>query len=513
MHNTHPSLERFLLPMATQGPPRKNKKSKVVPVNSENSLEGLDLLSHTISSQGNVFEEEDDTRVRVDGRSSDLDESDVLGMGGLLSLRAYNPEADAVTFCENIYSRSIPPPAVKEQKKPKAKATRREDDAAGNPFREMGFSLTQRSPDGAISVCGVVRGSVAYTCGLRSGDVVTHVDGEEVRGRSAEEVLQQLQTDARREVPVPYAGDFFTLQEELDIRSSIAMLSDEAPPAALDSQATLRSDRALLMRLSLTKRARVDKARVDTESGYKRPRVDKEDSEDEAESEEDAAPSRPSTSRKVSSLGCSRGFIVSALARVLEHVKERRRAGPVAFPLSNADMNRCLELAAGDCQHNKEFQLALGGTQFDAADPSSFWTRSAQFFTWWKNNSKCHFMCCSTVACDGRCCSRAEVQVHCAQEGLGGVCGGRLQWTCAAVTILPRGCGARDQYSQLLLSRGAVFGHRRGAGAHAGEPRPAANGEGLGGGGGEDGGDGTLGAASIAAAERHSTVWRGHGAG
>ena len=88
----------------------------------------------------------------------------------------------------------------------------------------------------------------------------------------------------------------------------------------------------------------------------------------------------------LSSTGCSRAFITCVLARALEHVKAVRSISSISFPFATSDIETWLELAAQDCLTNKEYQLALGGTQFDAADPSTHWTSASQFLTWWKNN-------------------------------------------------------------------------------------------------------------------------------
>ena len=88
----------------------------------------------------------------------------------------------------------------------------------------------------------------------------------------------------------------------------------------------------------------------------------------------------------VTSVGCSRAFITCVLARALEHVKSVRSISSISFPFATSDIENWLHLAAQDCLTNKEYQLALGGTQFDASDPSTHWTSSSHFLTWWKNN-------------------------------------------------------------------------------------------------------------------------------
>ena len=88
----------------------------------------------------------------------------------------------------------------------------------------------------------------------------------------------------------------------------------------------------------------------------------------------------------VTSVGCSRAFITCVLARALEHVKGMRTTSSISFPFPTSDVEGWLKLAAQDCLSNKEYQLALGGTQFDAANPCTHWTSSIQFLTWWKNN-------------------------------------------------------------------------------------------------------------------------------
>lgn len=88
----------------------------------------------------------------------------------------------------------------------------------------------------------------------------------------------------------------------------------------------------------------------------------------------------------VSSIGCSRAFITCVLARALEHVKAIRCTSSISFPFATSDITDWLRFAAHDCTMNIEYQLALGGTQFDASNPSTYWTSPNQFLTWWKNN-------------------------------------------------------------------------------------------------------------------------------
>ena len=43
--------------------------------------------------------------------------------------------------------------------------------------------------------------------------------------------------------------------------------------------------------------------------------------------------------------------------------------------------------AQGDCSISEQsFQDGLGGTFYDEANASTYWTQPQQFCTWWKNN-------------------------------------------------------------------------------------------------------------------------------
>lgn len=183
LDNMHPTLERHLIPIDSPGV-RKSKARRLSQV-SESSLDGLDLLSHTITTQDSGFGVGEAKKPE-----GELDESDVLGMGGLLSLRAYNPEADAVTFCENIYNRSIP---GKDKKRTRDGRTSRQREAAElGSLIKHGFGLVQSEPGGPVTICGIQTGSAIRSFGIRNGDVVTHLDGRSVAGRTAEEVLLML---------------------------------------------------------------------------------------------------------------------------------------------------------------------------------------------------------------------------------------------------------------------------------------------------------------------------------
>ena len=188
LSNMHPSLERHLIPI--DGPGMRRSKARRLSHASESSFDGLDLLSHTITTQDNGFGVGETKK-----SEGELDESDVLGMGGLLSLRAYNPEADAVTFCENIYNRSIP---GKDRKRARdGKSARQRDAEERGSLLKHGFGLVQTEPGGPVTVCGIQTGSAIRSFGIRNGDVVTHVDGSSVTGKTAEEVSVLLTQQPR----------------------------------------------------------------------------------------------------------------------------------------------------------------------------------------------------------------------------------------------------------------------------------------------------------------------------
>ena len=190
LSNMHPSLERHLIPIDSPG--MRKSKARRLSQASESSLDGLDLLSHTITTQDNGFGVGEAKK-----SEGELDESDVLGMGGLLSLRAYNPEADAVTFCENIYNRSIP---GKDRKRARdGKSTRQREAEELGSLLKHGFGLVQTEPGGPVTICGIQTGSAIRSFGIRNGDVVTHVDGCSVAGKTAEEVSALLRSQPPRE--------------------------------------------------------------------------------------------------------------------------------------------------------------------------------------------------------------------------------------------------------------------------------------------------------------------------
>jgi hypothetical protein len=405
LENTHPSLERFLIPIGTVIPYKPSKRK--LEGSSENSLEGLDLLSHTISSHNSTFEGNENK-----GRDGDLDESDVLGMGGLLSLRAYNPDTAAITFCENIYNRSIPP---KEKRAPKAREPRssrfrgEDDEDPTNPFRVFGFGLTQKEEGGPLLICSVRPGSAAYSFGIRCGDVVTHVDGDLVGGRSLAEVQDMLAAELSPEqkeasdVAEGNASDAFfserAEQEEfarhmLSIGGHLPLAPPpviQAAPNAIQDICLNRSPIPPFLRLGWIKRkvyernrdaapvvvgdsnsrlieAEVSVAMILPEGGpAKKPRADSREDilQVEGSSGEEGIEMgyvenltepvvrRGPRGRSVSSLGCSRAFITCVLARALEHVKSTRSFAPVSFPFPVADINAWLHRARDDCHNNK----------------------------------------------------------------------------------------------------------------------------------------------------------------
>ena len=449
LENTHPSLEPLLIPL-NSGAPRKVKLKKSNSLNGSESgamaeLEGLDLLSHTISSQQVPPQE---SKSKSDSGNSELDESDVLGMGGLLSLRAYNPEAAAVTFCENIYNRSIP---GKEGKRGKGKigGKPREDEevsplVGGNPFKDYGFSLVQKNASSPVTIMGVQSGSAAHTFGFRNGDIITHVDGRTVEGKPLDEIVNMLLTDAQRgEIDVPEEMVARSNGEQVHNSVVVAISSttgaqdhlsfDESSAREGDHNeynsqreeilAPPKSGTPPFLRLGWLKRRVYEKSqeeRSESEgaAGEKRARegdVNDEpermfdvieereadgdvgqaelgDGEDEEElietlvKKQKTSSSSRAQSITVTTLGCSRAFITCVLSHALQHVKRTRPQGSVSFPFHASDITRWLQLAAEDCLHNVEYQMALGGTPFDARDPSTYWTNTHQFITWWKNN-------------------------------------------------------------------------------------------------------------------------------
>jgi hypothetical protein len=414
LENTHPSQERFLIPIANLAL-RKVKPRRNAANASESSLEGLDLLSATISSQDMPPGFELDTSNPVeDVTESDLDESEVLGMVGALGmLRAYNSESAAplaaVTFCENVYNRTSIP-AAKDSKDHRGKGRDRsnghgsgEDDAtmheSGDPFQEFGFSIQQTSyPAGPCSITSVVTGSAAHSFGIRNGDVVTHVDGKSVEGLRLEAVVALLLTDGVR-------PSFEPVQEpplhSNALQDMCHVNLHHVPP---------------FLRLGWLKRKVYERNKDDAGESYegssekaadwvssssrgdmKRPlELDERESQvsggedqllsdDERLSTGEPPKKRGRGSATVTSLGCSRGFITCVLARALEHVKALGPGASISFPFANADITAWMQLAAEDCLTNKEYQLALGGTQFSIADPTTYWSNPQQFLTWWKN--------------------------------------------------------------------------------------------------------------------------------
>jgi hypothetical protein len=85
----------------------------------------------------------------------------------------------------------------------------------------------------------------------------------------------------------------------------------------------------------------------------------------------------------VSSRGCSRLFIVSVLHKALAYVKSRNQS--TDFPFDKQLVKSWLEDAKNECT-NVATPNCFGGIVFDRLNPKSYWTDSAQFFTWWKNN-------------------------------------------------------------------------------------------------------------------------------
>jgi hypothetical protein len=81
----------------------------------------------------------------------------------------------------------------------------------------------------------------------------------------------------------------------------------------------------------------------------------------------------------VSSRGCSRTYIISFLARVLEHCRSLDDAPDL--PYSQELITRWLDVARRDCIANR-IVADFGGNPFCDADTSSYWTASHQFFTW-----------------------------------------------------------------------------------------------------------------------------------
>ena len=149
-------------------------------------------------------------------------------------------------------------------------------------------------------------------------------------------------------------------------------------------------------------------------------------------------PRRPRTlsSPQITSKGCSRGFILCVLFRALDFVRQQQMKGrAVQFPCSDDVINRWLSVlsnrhffveifspdyiriaclrafiaalywlitttisnilttliamkaAQEDCSICEQaYQDGLGGTLYDEADTSTYWTQPQQFCTWWKNN-------------------------------------------------------------------------------------------------------------------------------
>ena len=53
----------------------------------------------------------------------------------------------------------------------------------------------------------------------------------------------------------------------------------------------------------------------------------------------------------------------------------------------NGDISITIKAAQGDCSISEQaYQDGLGGTFYDEADTSTYWTQPQQFCTWWKNN-------------------------------------------------------------------------------------------------------------------------------
>lgn len=85
----------------------------------------------------------------------------------------------------------------------------------------------------------------------------------------------------------------------------------------------------------------------------------------------------------VTSRGCSRAIVLCVLHRCLEFVQEQFELGEtVQFPFSKEVVQLWIDAAREDCQE-VSFQTVLGGTMYDSADETTFWTVPQQFFTWW----------------------------------------------------------------------------------------------------------------------------------
>jgi hypothetical protein len=85
---------------------------------------------------------------------------------------------------------------------------------------------------------------------------------------------------------------------------------------------------------------------------------------------------------QVTSRGCSRAYLICALWRGLEHVRQAYSKGLIiSFPFNDSDINGWLIEARNDCC-DLNFQMALGGVDYFPEDPSTFWTLSSQFNTW-----------------------------------------------------------------------------------------------------------------------------------
>ena len=142
---------------------------------------------------------------------------------------------------------------------------------------------------------------------------------------------------------------------------------------------------------------------------------------------------RTMASPQITSKGCSRGFILCVLFRALDFVRQQQMKGSaVQFPCSDDVINRWLSVrqvvmfliqkvppdylriahllafiatiywfiiskirimpittqaAQEDCSIcDQAYEDGLGGTFYDEADTSTYWTQPQQFCTWWKNN-------------------------------------------------------------------------------------------------------------------------------
>jgi carboxyl-terminal processing protease len=77
--------------------------------------------------------------------------------------------------------------------------------------RYYGLGITIQVVDGDITVQGIFEGSPAYKLGIRRGDIIAKIDGEDAKGWTSDQAVRKLRgpkgtsVEVRSSAPVPKA--------------------------------------------------------------------------------------------------------------------------------------------------------------------------------------------------------------------------------------------------------------------------------------------------------------------